>query len=398
MKQPKKVSGIVCEFNPFHFGHQTLIESARKNGSSHIVCVMSGNFVQRGEPAILDKWDRAKTAILCGADLVLELPVPFSLSGAERFAQASIFLLSALGVVDELCFGSECGEKEPLLTVAQCLLTSDFSEALKKEQEKGLPFAKVRSNAVAKLCGPKFSDLLSKPNNILGIEYCKALLRQHSNMQIFTIPRKGAAHDAAGQVSGFSAGALRTHLQNGKDLHGLLPENCLSVVQEAIKAGRAPASLKKIEVAVLAKLRSMDKSMYLLLPDISEGLENRIYAAVRNAASIEDLYTCIKTKRYAHARIRRIILSSFLGITGNLPALPPYLRVLALNQKGKEILSDAKPISTLPILTRFSENSALNNPAQEILKTECRASDLYALSLPKIAPCNSEMTHGIVVI
>ncbi len=285
------VVGIIAEYNPFHAGHALHIrETRRRLGDCAVVAVMSGNFVQRGECAVFDKWTRARTALEGGADLVLELPTVWAASSAERFAQGAVDLLEAAGVVTHLSFGSECGDVDRLQRVAACLDGPRYPDALRRFLDAGLPFAACRQAAVGELLRPELADLLSGPNNNLGIEYIRALNAVKSEIQPVTVPRAGAAHDGGGHPAYPSASFLRERL-----LAGDLPaEN--------------PACLGYGERGALAVLRTMGEEDFAALPDCGEGLSHRIYQAVRRGRTLEEIYDLAKTKRYAHSRIRRAVL------------------------------------------------------------------------------------------
>ena len=392
-------AGIICEYNPFHSGHSYLIRRLREYGATHIVAVMSGNFVQRGDAAILSKHARALQALLCGADLVVELPLPWAVSGAERFALGGISLLDAMNV-DLIGFGSECGNVDRLKEASQALTSPLLREAMRQALAKGSTFAAARQDAVKQLYGIKTAELLRDPNNILGIEYLKAIDRIGSGIVPITVQRYGAVHDATSGTGPYaSSGQIRNMLQNGQDCSALMPPAAFSVLQEEIRLKQAPASLFLAERAVLSRLRRMDRSDFALLPDISEGLENRVLNAVRQAVSLEELYRLIKTKRYPLARIRRIVLSAFLDLKAEYASgFPPYLRVLGIGKRGPEILQKAKGSGKLPIVSRPADRNALESTARKIADLESRAADLYALCLPEVAPCGLDRTEKIITL
>jgi len=393
------VAGIVSEYNPFHNGHAALIAQTRSAGATHIAAVMSGNFVQRGEPAILSKWARTKQALENGVDLVVELPLPWALSGAEKFAYGGIALLDAMGI-GMLSFGSESGKLEDLHKAEQALSSAELWESIRSGLKSGATFAKARQNAVADLFDEKTAELLREPNNILGIEYLKALKRLNSNILPFTIKRVGAAHDASksdGPVA--SASQIRGLMRSGGDFSPLMPLSAAITARHEMEAGNAPAGIVSVERAILAKLRTMSRREFAALPDISEGLENRIYAAAQRAAGLDDVYSLIKSKRYTHARIRRIILSAFLSLDSSMSSgTPPYLRILGFNRRGTEILHSMKGSAKLPVITNSSDIFSLDNKGKNMIELENRATDLYSLCMPNIAPCGLDMTMGIISI
>ena len=393
------VAGIVSEYNPFHNGHAALIAQTRSAGATHIAAVMSGNFVQRGEPAILSKWARTKQALENGVDLVVELPLPWALSGAEKFAYGGIALLDAMGI-SMLSFGSESGRLEDLHKAEQALGSAELWESIRFGVKSGTTFAKARQNAVSGLFDEKTAELLREPNNILGIEYLKALKRLNSNILPFTIKRVGVAHDAHksdGPVA--SASQIRGLMRSGGDFSPLMPLSAAITARHEMEAGNAPAGIASVERAILAKLRTMSRREFAALPDISEGLENRIYAAAQRATGLDDVYSLIKSKRYTHARIRRIILSAFLGLDSSMSSgIPPYLRILGFNRRGTEILHSMKGSAKLPVITNSSDIFSLDNKGKDMVELESRATDLYSLCMPNIAPCGLDMTMGIISI
>ncbi len=393
------VAGIISEYNPFHLGHAALIEQTRQAGATHIAAVMSGNFVQRGEPAMLSKWARTRQALANGVDLVIELPLPWAIAGAEKFALGGVSLTDALGA-DRLSFGSECGSAEELQKAAAALTSPLLREELQSELNRGITFARARQNAVEHLYGAETALLLAQPNNTLGIEYMKALHKLGSSAEPFTIRRVGAAHDAQDDIEQIaSASRIRRAAANGEDFTGLMPSSSALIFRQEMENGSAPASLQRMEPAVLAKLRCMSKDEFAALPDISEGLENRLYSAVRGATSLEEVFALTKSKRYTLARIRRIVLSAFLGVTADMSrGAPPYLRVLGLNANGAQILRRAKSIKKLPIISHSSDLLLLDKPAENMLELENRTTDLYALCMPKPGPCGLDKTTGIATV
>lgn len=394
MANPQVISGIVCEFNPLHKGHQLILNEAKKHGAA--VCVMSGNFVQRGEPAILDKWTRAELALRCGASLVIELPLPYAMSGAERFAGAAIFLLNALGLPGSVVFGSECGDIRLLTDTAKWLVSDDFERQLAQNlRQSTKSYAAVREETLRQTAGERFADALRQPNNILGIEYIKALLRTQSELLPRTIERRGSGHDrtaSAGELR--AAGELRQLLHAGQSIKGFVPDAVYETVKALKKEGRLPASPEKLEIAILCKLRTLEASDFALLPDISEGLEFKLRDAVKNAGSLEELYGLVKSKRYPHARIRRLVMSAFLGIDHTLPVFPPYLRILGMDSAGEAILRQKR--SALPLCIRPKDFEETGGEALRLFRLEARADDLYALSFPTPQPAALDYTTRFI--
>lgn len=387
-----KVFAVISEFNPFHNGHRFLFEQLRLSGATHIVAIMSGSFVQRGEPAILSKYTRAKCALLGGADLVLELPAVWTSASAQRFALGGVGLADALGCVDTLAFGSECGDAGKLCVAERLIHGGAFSKEIKENLAQGKSYARAVSEA-SRNTGPALESILRHPNNTLAIEYIHALHTLSSGISPFTVRRTGAAHDskqAAGSIASASH-IRRLLLEKDGAAFAFMPESCAAPVREEIANGRV-SDLRLLERAVLYRLRCMDRADYSALPDVIEGLENRIYGAVRRYTCLSDIIMGVKTKRYTYARIRRIIMNAFLGITADMQAAPvPYLRVLGLSGSGAQILKKAKETAKLPVIIKTTDSlSKLNGGQKNILALDLRAADLQALSFWKASPCGED--------
>ena len=328
--------GIICEYNPLHLGHKKQIDRIREvfGPETVIVCAMSGNFVQRGMPAILDKQTRAKAAILSGADLVLELPVTTALSSAEGFAAGGVKILGAF--CDYLCFGAETADADALMETARLLLCDDFPPLLRAALESGKSFPAARQEALEQLgCS---GSLLSQPNNILGVEYCKAILSQGCTMKPFSIHREGSYHAEVADTENPSATAVRNLM--------LIAHNWRSCVPRQVRPLFEAAPLHSIaagERAILARLRTMTDAEFEALPYGSEGLWRKFMHACRKESTLEAIIAATKSKRYTRTRIDRMVMCAFLGITEEmLKEEAPYTRVLAFNDRGREILSAAK--------------------------------------------------------
>ena len=360
-----KITGIICEYNPLHLGHKKQMEQIRRiqGADSGIVCLMSGNFVQRGAPAIVDKSLRAKAAILSGADLVLELPVTVSLSSAEGFAAGGVSILSPF--CDVLCFGAEDADKEALLETANALLRPQFSDALRLQLDKGLSFPAARQAALDAM-GIR-GDLVSHPNNILAVEYCKAILRQNSSMEPLPITRSGSYHDTAPDPDNPSATALRLLMQTGGTWQNYVPQEAAACFENAVLH-----TLDAGERAVLYRLRTMNDKDFETLPYGSEGLWRKLMHSSRAEATLEDILTAVKSKRYTRTRLDRMVMCAFLGITvQDLMEKPPYVRVLAFNDRGREILRLARETGDFP-----NAGQHMDDPYQD---KENRWEDYYAL-------------------
>lgn len=387
MPQENTFSAVICELDPLHLGHRLILSEAAAPGLP-VVCLMSGSFVQRGAPAMLDKWERARLALLSGADLVAELPLTWALAGAERFALGGVALAAALGQ-GLLYFGSEVPDVTLLMSIARALLSEDFSRALESCPES-LGFASRRQLAVERLLGPEAAGAMGFPNANLGIEYCKAILKLRAKLAPVAIERVGAGHNEGGVHDGYVSGSeLRRRVFAGESISGLVPECTLKAVEEARKAGHL-ANISYLERAMLCKLRSMEDLS--ALPDLSGGLEYRLSRAAGQAGSLTELYALTKSRRVSHARVRRLALCAFLGVSGPLLDLPPYLRVLGATQRGLELLRR----SSLPVVVRSSEAGRLPPKAQEVFRLEALAGDLYGLATPTPRPSGRDHTQKLV--
>lgn len=323
--------GIICEYNPLHLGHQKQIDHLKRQGH-RVVCLMSGNFVQRGHPAIISKMQRARAAADCGADLVLELPITAALSSAEGFAAGGVEILSRL--CDGLCFGAETADAQQLMDTARALLSPEFSPALRQQLEKGLSFPAARQAALAEM--GLDASLLGTPNNILAVEYCKAILSQKAAMEIMPIFRRGDYHDTTADRQDPSATAVRQLMVAGRDFWDFIPKNAQPAVAEA-----GFHTLEQGEKAILYRLRAMTDAEFEALPYGSEGLWRKLMHASREKHSLEEIIAATKSKRYTRTRIDRMVMCAFLGLTAEDFKSPvPYCRVLAFNDTGRGILKD----------------------------------------------------------
>ena len=375
--------GIIAEFNPMHTGHKRLIDYAHTIGDT-VICAISGNFVQRGDVAILSKQQRAKFALLCGADIVAEMPVIWSMSTAQNFALCGVWQLYNLGC-EKIVFGSECGDIAALTNAADILNSDGFFEKVSEKAKSGITFAVARE-IVASEMGVDFT-LLRGANNNLGIEYILAAKKLNLPIEFHTIKRIGAGHDSNEIDSGFvSSSFIRDELFKGNIgyTERFMPREIRGIIKED-----HIANIKNLETAILATLRTKTVEDFENLPDISEGLHNKIFFSVRVATGLDELYNSIKTKRYTLARIRRLVLSAFLGLDNQFfMTTPPYVRVLGFSEQGLSHLKT--PQGVIPIITRASQIKELGSDAQKIFDIECRATDIYALAFSKALECGSE--------
>ena len=381
------IAGIVCEYNHMHSGHVRHIAATREilGGDCGIVCVMSGNFVQRGDFAVMNKFARAKAAVMAGADLVIELPIPWCVSSAERFAFGGVSVLENIGAETHISFGSESGDADRLKKTAEILLNPKIDELIRRELEGGISYAAARQKAAEKLAGRELPELKS-PNDILGIEYLKAAIKLDSKLSPIAVRRTGAPHDGQADCDTASSSYLREKMLNGEDIKDFVPESVYSVITDETASGRCPVFAEICDTAILARLRSMSDDDYARLPDNSEGLGMRLRSAAVTGTCVKDVLEKTRTKRYAYSRVRRMILAAYLGITADdINGAPPYARVLAMNEKGREIISLTDNYSKIPIIVKPSKARELDDYGRHIFDLGARASDLYALAYPEIS-------------
>lgn len=357
--------GIICEYNPFHLGHKKQIDyiKSRFGGEAAIVCLMSGNYVQRGAPAVFEKSARAKAAVLSGADLVLELPMTYALSSAEGFAAGGVEILGKF--CDYLCFGCETGDEQVLMSTAKALLSEEFRPILQEELLKGVSFPAARAAALEKL--GLDAEILRRPNDILAVEYCKAIVAQNSAMAPLPIVREGSYHAEAPDAENPSATSLRKLMAENKEWQSYIPDCTREIFTEA-----SVHTLEAGERAVLARLRTMSDGEFEALPYGSEGLWRKFMHACRRESSLAAITAATKSKRYTATRIDRMLICAYLGITRDMLNEPaPYCRVLAFNDTGRSVLKQAKQL-----IHCINAGEIPESPYWELEK---RCADLYGL-------------------
>ncbi len=393
------ICGIVCEYNPFHNGHLFHIEETRRRGADAVVCIMSGNFVQRADFAIMQKRARAGIAVLSGADLVIELPLPWSIASAERFAYGAVSILNSLGVISSLSFGTENDDITALSEIAGILATPDFGQKLCKQCETGVSYATARERALSSI-SPELSKLIASPNNILAIEYIKALKKLNSSIAPIAIPRGGAAHDSLTSCDNIaSATLIRELIHNSGEFSSFVPKETLEIYEEEKRLGHAPVSIKTADISILSRLKTMNTEDFRNVCDVSEGLEYRLVDSVARSTSLNEAIENAKTKRYAHSRIRRIFLNAFLGVSYDLQlSEPPYARILAFNDTGREIIRKAKKTSQIPIITKTASVKEESEKAIKLLALERNADDIYSLFMKSPISQGSTFTDSPVYI
>jgi cytidyltransferase-like protein len=362
-------AGVIAEFNPFHNGHKYLLEQAAKT-DEYIVVIMSGSFVQRGDMAITDKWTRTRAALNGGADLVIELPVVFSLNTAQKFAFGAVSTLKATGVINTLVFGSECGEVNELKKAAELMLNEpeEVSAEIKELIKSGKSYPSARAKAYGN-CG---ADVLSSPNDILGAEYIRAARQIGMTCEFVPVKRVGPEHDSSEiHQSTASASEIRRIIRSGGDITDFIPMSADFPIYDS----------SRLDAAIIAKLRTCGSEYLSNINDVGEGLENRFIAAASVTHTLDSLCKAVKTKRYTLSRIRRIAWSSYLGLTKELCSLSPsYIRILGMNDKGKAILKQMKKTASLPIVVK-----AADYKNDRIFDINSAAEDIFSLCAPKPA-------------
>ncbi len=398
-----KITGIICEYNPFHNGHAWQIQQARRAGATHIVCLMSGNFVQRGSPAILPRHVRARAALCCGADLVLQLPLPYAMARAERFAYGAVSILSRLGCVDALHFGSECGDLSLLYQAASAVLDPAVLSDAKRRMERGSAFAPARKIAVETLYGDQVASLLQNPNDTLAVEYLKWLIRLKSPIQPETVPRYQVRHEqmqAAGGIA--SATFIRQGIvQDGtlSPMFSYAPNPAVEVYQAAEQNGQVFLREEAFEAAVLFALRGKSLEEWERTADMASGLHNRIYEKVREADSYPHLLRLLSCKRYPNARLRRILISACLGLTEAQAHRPPACaKILGFGPRGLEILRAMQLYPGFFVRSKSADLSRLSPECAQLISLEDRAQGLYSLGLASPTHAKGEFTDNPVIL
>lgn len=364
---------IVCEYNPFHNGHRFQIESQKKAlKADAVIAIMSGNFVQRGAPAICDKWQRTKMALSGGADLVIELPVVFATQSAEHFARGAVALADALGVVDYLSFGSECDDIKLLKKAAHIVEDEKIKEKIAENLKSGMSYPLARAAA----CGEEFSKVLSEPNNILAIEYIKAIEEHKSRIIPVPLLRKGSAHhsdSACGKYA--SAGYLRRCIADNEPFDKFLPEESAQILKEADLF----TDMTALDNVITYLLRTKTEEELAFLSDMTEGLEYRFKKAGAVCSSFDEIAEYVKTKRYTKTRIDRMLINILLSIKKeDVKAKPEYIRLLGFNKKGKELVLEMKKKSPLSVITKVAD-AKLSPAAEKMLSKDIYATDIYSM-------------------
>lgn len=397
-----KALGIIAEYNPFHNGHAWHVQQAKNASGCHgVIAVMSGQFLQRGEPASFDKWRRAKMAVLGGVDLVIELPAAFAVRSAQYFAEGGIRLLDALGIVSHLSFGAECDNLHSLQLAANSASDEKMISQLISKMKQGDTYAKAFSRSVGDATGLGHT-MLSSPNNILAIEYLRAIRKFAPHIVPVVIKRRSSNyHDTYIENEFASATAIRKALEEAGCVNELLtrsiPISTAEILQDALAHGYGPVQFENLASPLLYLLRTLPVDELEQIPGISEGLQFKVAANALKASSITDLLGCLKSKRYTATRLQRMLIHILLGTRKQdmdiwINSGPLYARILAFNVRGRNMLKEIQKKTTLPIVTKTA--AILNTrklsdrnmtSLEKMLAIDIKASDIYTLAIPN--PC-----------
>ena len=404
-----KILAIVAEYNPFHNGHLYHLQKSKKMlNPDYSICIMSGNFCERGDTSIIDKWSKTESALRCGFDLVIELPVVYSISSAENFAEGSLKILGAFDNVI-LSFGTECGDLDALNNIANVLYDEpkEFSTILTHELSKGLSYPKARENALLLYLNDvrKYANILSNPNNILGIEYLKAIKRLKSKVTPFTIKRIDAGYNSLKIKDRLASGtAIRNLIKNNEDVKKLMPTPSFNILSDNIAHGKIVNDIHVFEKEIIYTLRKMSLQEISNLQDVNEGLENSIKQAANSCNNLEDLINSVKSKRYTRSRIQRILLYSILNITKkdiqDSYKAKPYIRVLGVSKHGKSLLSQiSNSKSKYTVVTSVKKFMDINNNRvlKNMLEKDILASNIYTLGYEYDSKSNLDYTKKLII-
>lgn len=396
-----KIVGIVTEHNPFHNGHRYHVEKAQEAcNADAVISVMSGHFLQRGEPALFNKWARAEMAVLAGADIVIELPTAFSVRSASVFAHGAVSILNSTGIVTHLCFGSESGNLDSFLPPARLLSNEpeEFRSILNRYLNTGISYPAARAKALEAFL-PKTDEaenLYASPNNILGIEYVKALFKLNSAISPVTVKRFAAGyHDVqiGRQQHIASATSIREEILNSGNtltprVKQVVPETSYSIMEKELAAGRGPVFMESFSQSLFYLLRTVPAEYLASICDVNEGLEFRLLECSKKASSVKNLIELVKTKRYTWTRIQRIISNLLLGYTSSMADSfdatgPRYIRILGLSAKGRSLLKITKKRADVPVIVRTAPYLARKDELSAMLRFDVKATDIYMLLYPR---------------
>ena len=397
------ITGIITEYNPFHNGHLHHLQQCKKTTKCDgTICIMSGNFMQRGGPAIIDKWKRAEMAIENGVDLVIELPTYYAVSSAEFFAYGAVSILNSLGIVNNLFFGSESGDVKSLTKIAQTLVNEplEFQEILKRNMNNGLTFAKARELSLIEFTNDKhIENIISSSNNILGIEYIKAILKLNSQIVPLSLKREGSGYNDKELSNSFSsATSIRETLKGKNDISFIkdaVPEQSFNILQE-LKTSNYPFTFEESMFQYIKYLITTNCINFNNLSEVKEGIDKKISKEIENSSSLDDLILNVKSKRYTYTKISRILTQIYIGFyKENYSKMDleqyHYARVLAFNKKGREMLSLIKKQSSIPLITKFPKNT--ENP---LLRLDIAATKAYSILNPELKANSDYLISPII--
>ena len=404
------VLGIIAEYNPFHNGHlYHLLKSKEEANADSVIAVIGGNFTQRGEPSLLDKWSKAEMALANGADLVIELPLLYSISSAENFADGAIKILNSLKIVDSVSFGSEAENISKLNIIANTLYKEprEYKDLLSKFLKEGKSYPKARELALVRyLNNPEYASIISSPNNILGIEYLKALKKYNSNIKPISIQRKDVGHlsiDYPSEIASATAVRNLVYSNRNRDVKSYIPPASFTILSEELKAGHFVKDISRYENIIIYNLRNMPVEKIAELSDVSEGLEHLIKKAANSCNSVSEFINIVRTKRYTETRIRRILLYSLLKITKKDMSISkktiPYIRILGCNDKGKQLISkinDANPRINIITSVKKFEDINMNKNLKTLLDKDILATNVYTLGYSHDSWSNLDYTKKMV--
>ena len=408
-----EVLGVIAEYNPFHNGHLYHIQKTKElTGAKYVVCVMSGNFVQRGNTSIVDKWKKAEMALANGIDLIIELPTVYSVASAENFAQGAVRILDNLGIVDTISFGTETDDFAALNNIANILAEEprEYTDMLKKYLQNGESFPRAREEALIEYLNDnkRYNEILKSPNNILGIEYLKALKKLKSNITPIAIKREKVFYNDNFIVDDFASATAIRKLIMDRDFTGLIkvvPRNCYEVLSKEYEVGNIVFDIQSFEKEILYTIRKMTVEQIANLPDVTEGLEHSIKNAGNYCNNIHDFINIVKTKRYTQTRIQRILIFALLGITKKdiqaAKKVVPYARILGFNTKGKMLLSGISQrnpkMEVITSVKRFLDNNS-NKTYKRMLEIDIFATDVYTLGYKYDSMANLDYTKNMIMM
>ena len=396
--------GIIAEYNPFHNGHLYQIQKAKElTGADTVIAVMSGNFTQRGETSLVNKFEKTKIALQNEVDMVIELPTIYSISSAENFALGGIKILNEIGNIDYLVFGIEEDNLQELQAIADVLVNEndEFKRTIKEELDKGNSYPKAREIALKKvLSSENMEDIMQKPNNILAIEYLKALKITNSRIKPFAIKRKNSMHHDKNINENYASGTYIRKLfieNNFDEISKVVPKYTYEKLLELKSRGTYVTSINDFSDIVIYKIRMMTKEEISKIADVNEGLENSIKLASTTCKTIDEIIDKVSTKRYTKTRISRILTYILLDITKSdmeqSKKNNPYIRVLGINKKCEEILSTINDSKLITSLKKFEENNGEN----ELLNIDKKATEIYTIKYPKSVDANLDYTSKFII-